>query len=85
MLRPGDRFRRRLRRPDTVLRTGLSSRSRVAALVASSRSRTSRSKSKWPWRSMDSTKWGSEAFRRLPQMRSVASQARITASRTASS
>ena len=85
MLRPADRFRRRLRRPDTVVRTGLSSRSSVAALAASNRSRTSGSRFRWPWRSMDSTKWGSAAFRRLLQMRSVASQTKITASRTASS
>ena len=76
MLRPADRFRRRLRRPDTVVRIGWSSRSSVAALADSNRSLTSGSQSRWPWRSMDSTKWGSAAFRRLPQMRSLASQTR---------
>ncbi len=43
------------------------------------------SRSRWPWRSMDSTRWGNAAFSRLPQIRSAGSQTRITASLTASS
>ena len=46
----------------------------AATLADSNRSLTSGSQSRWPWRSMDSSKWGSAAFRRLPQMRSLASR-----------
>ena len=59
MCRPGFRLRRRLRRLSTVARTGFSNRSSVAALAADRRSLTSGSR--WPWRSMDSTKWGRHA------------------------
>ena len=59
MCRPGFRLRRRLRRLSTVARTGFSNRSSVAALAVDRRSLTSGSR--WPWRSMDSTKWGRHA------------------------
>ena len=59
MCRSGFRLRRRLRRWSTVARTGLTNRSSVAALAADRRSVTAGSR--WPWRSMDSTKWGSHA------------------------
>ena len=74
ILRPGDCcLLRRSRRLAGVL-MGWSSRSRVAALADSSRWRTPGSRSRWPWRSMDSTRWGNAAFSRLPQIRSAASQ-----------
>ena len=72
ILRPGDCcLLRRSLRPAGVL-MGWSSRSRVAALAASSRWRTPGSRSRWPWRSIDSTRWGNAAFSRLPQIRSAA-------------
>ena len=50
----------------------------MAALATRSRSLTSGSNTRWPCRSMDSTRWGIAAFRRFPQMRSAASQIMIT-------
>ena len=85
MLRPRDRLRRRLRWLATVAFTGCNNRSSVAALAVNRRALTSGLRSKWPCRSMDCTKRGSAAFRRLPQMRSDASYTTITASLTASS
>ena len=64
---PIDCLRRRLRRLPAVGRIGFRRRSRVAALAASSRTCTSGSRSRWPWRSMDSTRWGSAAFNRFPR------------------
>ena len=82
---PVDGRFRRLRRLPAVALMGLSRRSRMDALAASSRRRTWGSRSRCPCRSMDSTRLGSAAFSRLPQIRSAASQITITASRTASS
>ena len=48
ILRPRYRLRRRLRRLATLERMGFSNLSRVAALAASNRFRTSGSRSRWP-------------------------------------
>ena len=78
-------LRLRLRRLPAVALMGLSNRSRVAALAERRRSLTAGSRLRCPWRSMESTKLGSAALSRFPQIRSEASQATITASHTASS
>ena len=76
---------RRFRRRPALLRTGTTSRSMIAALTERTRSRTWGCKSRWPCRSIASTRLGRIAFNRFPQFRSEASQATTNASRTASS
>jgi hypothetical protein len=66
-------------------RTGLSTRSIVAALIVSSRARTSASSARCPCRSIAASSIGISGFSRLPQIRSDASHSTISASRTASS
>lgn len=66
-------------------RTSRKSRSIVAALIISKRLRTSGSSCRWPCRSIAGTSTGSEAFSRLPQIRSELSHRTISAARAASS
>jgi hypothetical protein len=73
-----------LRPPDACSLTTRSKRSIVAALIASSCFFTPSSNCRWPCRSMAITSSGNEAFNRLPQILSEASQRTISASFTAS-
>jgi hypothetical protein len=75
----------RFLRWDVLLRTDANKRSMVAALTARRRWRTLASRLRWPCRSKAAIKPGRTALRRLPQMRSAASQRTISACRTASS
>ena len=56
----------------------------VAALIASNLLRISGARSKWPCRSIASTRTGSNAFSRFPQTRSDASHSNMSALRSAS-
>jgi hypothetical protein len=76
---------RRRRLPPACSRILRSDLSMVAALMASSAARISGPSFRWPCRSIASTSVGINAFRRLPQIRSDASQSTTSASRTASS
>ena len=78
-------LRLRLRRLPAVALMGLSVRSSVAALEARRGFLTTGPRLSCPCRFMESTRLGSAAFSRLPQMRSEASHTTMTASRTASS
>jgi hypothetical protein len=76
---------RRRGAPPAAVRTSRSSRSIVAAVIASTPARTSAANCRWPCRSIASTNTGSNGRNRLPQTRSEASHSTISALRMAAS
>ena len=72
------------RSPRATLRTLLSIRSIVAALMVSTRVRSIGARFNRPWRSSDGSSTGIITLRRFPQTRSEASHNAISASRMAS-